>query len=97
MVVQLLGLIDIIAGASFLFDSLLSYLHLSFLDFFVKIFGAALLIKGGVFAIGLDFMSILDVICAIIILASLFYAIPIQFVLIISAYLILKGIASMKF
>lgn len=95
MVVQILGLIDIITGISFLLNKVFSYIGWNFMDFFVKIFAGILLIKGGIFAIGWDFLSIIDVICAIIIFLSLFYTLPIQLVLVISFYLILKGISSL--
>lgn len=95
MVVQIFGLIDILTGACFLFDGLLSYVYFNFLEIFVKIFAGLLLVKGGVFAIGFDFLSILDVLCAIIIFISIWAVVPIQLVLIISFYLILKGVMSL--
>ena len=90
MVAKVLGVFDIFVGicfAIFIFFGIIPYDFMFFL-------GIILLIKGGIFCINLDVASVLDVIAALIILMSNL-SIPKGIVILVSLFLIQKGIFSM--
>jgi len=63
----------------------------------VFVFGIYLLIKGGLFSLTLDIASIIDVICALIIISSIHFGFVVNPLgcAIISLYLLAKGIMSL--
>ena len=91
MIIKILGILDILAALSF------------WLFFFVKIVPETfllllafyLLVKGIFFLISRDIASILDVICAGIIFLTLNYQMPAFIAVLVSLFLIQKGILSL--
>ncbi len=92
MLIKILGMIDIFAGLIFWAFGAFGVASLSGL---VLLLGFVLLGKGVIFLIGLDFVSVLDVIFGILIIASGSFHMPIVVVIIVSLFLIQKGIFSL--
>jgi len=92
MIVKILGIIDIITAISFW---IFGIFHPGFMSGFILILGFYLLIKGIAFAVRLNLMSIIDVVCALIILASTSIVMPIFIVIIVALFILQKGIFSM--
>ena len=91
MIVKILGLADLIVAAIFL----ISVYFLSFPTTIILVAGIYLLIKGLIFSILLDVASILDVICAMIILLSIPFNLSLLLSSVVLLFLILKGIMSL--
>jgi len=95
-------MIAFILGALDIATALLFTLHQHYGFFPVGLvcgFSIYLIIKGGLFSLTLDIASIIDLICGIIIFASVSggFALPTMLVTIIGFYLILKGAMSCLF
>ncbi|MBR9701744.1 hypothetical protein GOV13_02375 [Candidatus Pacearchaeota archaeon] len=96
MAVKIFGAIDIFVGLIFWIYSMLNSIGWNIIpDGLIIVLGIILLIKGLIFAIGLDFFSVLDVITAIIILISISFTLPTTAVHVIGIYLVGKGIVSL--
>ena len=96
MVIQLFGAIDIFVGLIFWIYSMLNLIGWGIIpNGLIMFLGVILLIKGLVFAIGLDFLSILDVIVAIIILSAVTITLPTTVIHMIGLFLVAKGIISL--
>ena len=93
MIGKLLGIGDILTAILFNFYNNFGL----FPTEWVLVFGIYLLIKGGLFSLSLDIASIIDVICAILMLGSLHFnfILPGIAVGIIGIYLIIKGLMSL--
>jgi hypothetical protein len=92
MIVKLLGALDLFIALCFW---VFGVFHLNFLGSFILILGFFLLIKGIVFATTLNIVSIIDIVCALIILGSVSMTMPIFIVIIVSLFLVQKGVFSM--
>jgi len=93
MIGKVLGIADIITAMLFICHNNFGWFPVGL----VMGFAFYLLIKGGLFSLSLDIASIIDVICALAMLCSLYYNIifPGMVVTIIGIYLILKGLMSL--
>jgi hypothetical protein len=95
MIVKLFGLIDLVIAVIFFINSNLDKIGGWFPDHIVTIAGVYLLIKGLFFALTFDFASILDIICAVVILISVVIHIPLAVSAIIIILLLQKGFFSL--
>lgn len=96
MVVKIFGAIDILVGLVFWVYSMFNLIGWNLMPKGLVIFlGIILLIKGVIFAISMDFFSILDVISAIIILIGTSVTLPTIMAHVIAIYLVGKGIVSL--
>jgi hypothetical protein len=92
MIVKILGVLDIFVAICFW---IFGIFHLSFMSSFILILGFYLLIKGIAFATTLNVVSIIDIVCALIIIGSNSYPMPIVVVIIVSLFILQKGIFSL--
>lgn len=92
MIVKILGTLDILVALSFW---VFGIFHISVMAGFILALGFFLLIKGIAFATTLNITSIIDVICALIIMAATSIVMPKVVVIIVSLFLLQKGIFSM--
>jgi len=96
MAVKIFGAIDILVGLVFWVYSMFNLIGWNFIPKgFVIFFGIILLIKGVIFAVSIDFFSILDVIAAILILIGTSVTLPTTMAHVIGIYLVGKGIVSL--
>ncbi|MBI2629888.1 hypothetical protein HYW76_02210 [Candidatus Pacearchaeota archaeon] len=91
MIVKILGILDILSAVIFWVFSIFHILPKSLL----MVVAFYLLIKGVVFLISKDIPSALDVASAFIIFLSLDYTLPIIIPLIVSLFLLQKGVFSL--
>ena len=92
MIVKILGALDIFAALCFW---IFGVFHLNMLSGLILVLGFFLLVKGIAFAVTLNLMSIIDIICAFIIIGSTSMSMPLVIVIIVSLFLLQKGIFSM--
>lgn len=92
MIVKILGILDIFVALCFW---IFGIFHLSILGSFILILGFFLLVKGIVFATTLNIVSIIDIICSLIIIGSTSMSMPIVVVIIVSLFLVQKGVFSL--
>jgi hypothetical protein len=92
MIVKILGILDIIIGISF---AIFGVFHFYLFAGFLVLIGFILLIKGVVFLIGGSFASMLDILCAIIILTASAVSVPLIIIILVALYLLQKGIFSL--
>ena len=90
MIVKVLGTLDIFIGICFWIFGIFNIIPSGLMI----ILGLFLLIKGVIFVLQLDIASILDIIAAIIILIATAIHLPFVIVIIVSIYLLQKGIFS---
>jgi len=91
MIVKILGILDIIVAISFWISGIFGLIPSGL----ILIFGLVLLGKGMGFIYNLNITSILDIICAIIIIFSSSIDIPKILVIIVSLFLLQKGAFSL--
>ena len=91
MIIKILGILDIIAGICFWLFGIFHIIPGNF----IFILGLFLLGKGIVFITGLSFASFLDVIFGIIIIVGVSFVLPKIIVILISFFIIQKGIFSL--
>ena len=91
MIVKILGILDIFAGFSFWLNG---FFHL-FPESFMMAIVFYLIIKGLIFVISKDIASILDIVSGIVIYFSLTYTLPGFVIIIITFFLLQKGIVSL--
>jgi len=91
MLVKLLGFLDVFIAVCFWLFGILNL----FPGRFIMILGFILLIKGLIFIIGFSAVSILDVIFGILIAVAPSVALPKWIVIIISLFIVQKGIFSL--
>jgi hypothetical protein len=91
MIIKLLGILDIIIALSFWLFGIFSIIPKSF----ILLLGFVLLIKGALFSIKINVTSILDVICALVIISAPSVKMPLIIVIIISLFLLQKGVFSL--
>jgi len=92
MIVKILGALDILVALCFW---IFGVFHINILSSFILILGFFLLIKGIVFATTLNITSIIDIVCSLIIIGSTSMTMPIIIVIIVSLFLVQKGVFSM--
>ena len=92
MIVKILGTLDVFVAICFW---IFGVFHLSFLSGFILVLGFFLLVKGIAFAATLNIVSIIDIVCAFIIIGSTSMIMPVVIVIIVSLFLLQKGIFSM--
>ncbi len=91
MIVKILGILDIIAGFSFWLNG---FFHL-FPDSFMMAIVIYLIVKGVLFIISKDIASVLDIISGIVIYLSLNVVLPGFVIIIVTFFLLQKGIFSL--
>lgn len=91
MIIKLLGILDIISGMLFWLDGFFKIIPDSVIMFLVFY----LIIKGLIFIISKDIASILDIISGVIIYFSLSYVLPAFIIIIVTLFLLQKGILSL--
>jgi len=92
MIVKILGLLDVFAGLLFW---IFRVFNVDSLGGLVLILGLFLLVKGVAFAVTLDAISVLDIVSGLIIILESSVDLPIFIVIIVSLFLLQKGIFSM--
>ena len=91
MIVKILGLLDILTAISFWLHSFYNIIPESVIGFFALL----ILIKGIFFIISEQFASVGDIFSSLIVFLSLYMALPAFIVIIITLYLLEKGVFSM--
>jgi len=91
MIIKILGVLDIFIGLSFWVFGILGIIPESF----IFILGLFLLAKGVVFITGLSITSGLDIISGLIIIGAVYVTMPNVVVIIVSLFLLQKGVFSM--
>jgi len=92
MIIKILGIVDAIIGLMFW---LFGVFHLEFLSGLFIIMGLYLIVKGVVFIAGLSFASVLDIVSGFLIIATASINMPLLVILVVSLFLIQKGIFSL--
>jgi hypothetical protein len=95
MLVKLFGIFDLIIAIIFFLNNNLDKIGGWFPDRIVLYAGIYLLIKGIFFILTLDFASLLDIICAIIIIASIYTPVSLIISAIVIILLLQKGFFSL--
>ena len=91
MIIKILGVLDIFIGIIFWLFGIFHIIPNSF----ILLLGLVLLIKGIIFVTGLSIISVLDIISGIIIITASSIEMPNFVIIIITIFLIQKGIFSM--
>ena len=91
MIVKILGILDILAAVFFWVFGFWHIIPAGVITFFAFV----ILIKGVSFSIMRDFASFGDIICSLVMFLSLYIAFPIAVFIIVSFYLLQKGIFSL--
>ena len=91
MIIKFLGILDICAAIFFWIFSFFNFIP----EKLILIIGFYLLIKGAVFLISADIASVLDIICAGFIFLSLSFTLPKFVPILITLFLLQKGIFSL--
>jgi len=91
MIVKILGILDIISGLLFWLNGFFSIIP----DSVMIIIVLYLVIKGVIFILSKDIASILDIVSGIIIYFSLAYTLPAFVIIIVTFFLLEKGIVSL--
>jgi hypothetical protein len=94
MLVKLLGIIDIVLALLFFINNNFDKSNW-FPNKIILIVGIMLLVKGIIFVLMLDFASLIDIACGIIIILSAFMHIHVLLAFIVCIFLIQKGILSL--
>jgi len=92
MILKILGIMDIITAICFW---IFGIFRLSEISGFILLMGLVLLVKGVIFIIQASIASILDIVCALLIIASTSITMPNLVIIIVALFLIQKGIFSM--
>jgi len=90
MITKLLGIMDLVTAIAFLLGNAFSW----FPSGVILFFAGYLLIKGLLFLIFLDFASIIDIICGLIILISIWLPVSTILAIIVVIYLLQKAFFS---
>jgi len=91
MFVKLLGILDIFIAVCFW---IFGVFHV-FPGKFIMILGIILLAKGIIFIIGLSVASIIDIVCAIIIIIASAVNVPLVMTVLVALFLVQKGLFSL--
>ena len=91
MLVKLLGILDIFIAVVFWIFGVFHVIPGKFLT----VLGIILLVKGVIFIIGLSVASIIDIACALIIIIAGSVTVPHVMIVLVSLFLVQKGIFSL--
>ena len=91
MLIKILGALDIFIAVCFWIFGVLHVLP----EKFIFILGLILIIKGAIFIIHLNFVSILDIIVGGLIMLATIWAFPYVMTILIALFLLQKGIFSL--
>ena len=91
MIVKILGILDILSGLLFWLNGFFNIIP----DSIMIIIVLYLVIKGVIFVISFNITSILDIVSGIAIYISLTYTLPAFVIIIITFFLLQKGIVSL--
>ena len=91
MIIKILGILDIFVGICFWIFGIFHAIPNSF----ILILGFYLLAKGIAFITGLSFISLLDIVSSVIIIASTSNTMPNIVVILVSLFLLQKGVFSL--
>jgi len=91
MIIKILGILDIFVGICFWLFGIFHVIPSSF----ILILGLYLLAKGIAFITGLSFISLLDIVSSFIIIASTSNTMPQVVVILVSLFLLQKGVFSL--
>ncbi len=91
MLVKLLGILDIFIAVCFWIFGVFHILP----EKFIMILGIILLVKGVIFIIGLSIASIIDIVCAIIIIIATSVNVPLVMIVLVALFLVQKGLFSL--
>jgi len=91
MIIKILGILDILTAIIFWLFGAFAIISSNF----ILLIGMILLVKGLVFSVKLNAISILDVISAILIISSTAIEFPFVVIVLISLFLLQKGIFSL--
>ena len=95
MLIKLFGVLDLLTAIVFLINNNFDKAHNWFPNSIVLILAVYLLLKGIFFVLILDFASLIDIICAVIILISLYIWITPILAFLVIIFLAQKGIFSL--
>ena len=91
MIVKILGILDIFIGICFWLFGIFNIIP----NNFIMILGLILLVKGVVFVINLNIISILDIISGLIIILGTSIALPKIVIIVLTLFLLQKGVFSL--
>ena len=91
MIVKILGIFDILVRVSFWISTIFHIIPENFL----LILALFLLAKGIAFLISLNIISLVDIVCALLIILSFSFTFPLLIPILVSLFLIQKGIFSL--
>jgi len=89
--IQILGVLDIISAIVLI----LKYFFENLPDKIVWIFAIYLIVKGVLFLLSKDIISILDVVCGIVFIVAVFFPISSKVLILVCFFLIQKGLFSL--
>jgi hypothetical protein len=89
--IQILGILDILSAVILV----LKYFFENLPDKIVWVFAIYLIIKGAIFLIAQDFISMVDIFCGVILVIAIFIPISYGFMIFTVVFLIQKGIFSL--
>ena len=91
MIVKALGILDVFIAVCFWIFGVFGF---DIMKGFILILGLILLVKGIIFIMGFSISSFLDIVCALVIIASVSVNVHMIIVFIVAIYLLQKGIFS---
>ncbi len=89
--IKILGIFDILTGILFLVFGIFN-----FYSNFILLLGLILLIKGIIFGLDINIVSVFDIFSAMIIITSSFLHVNFFIVILVSGFLIQKGVFSLR-
>jgi hypothetical protein len=92
MILKVMGVIDIVLGILFWIAMVFS---IGYFDPLILLLSLGIIVKGIVFLMGFDFASAVDVVSGFLIIYGLNYGLHLIIVVIISIFLIQKGVFSL--
>jgi len=95
MLHKVLGVADLITALAFFLNTFLDKTDHWFPDKIIIILAIYLIIKGIFFLVSLDFASIIDIICGIILILSIYMFIPLILSTVVLVFLLQKAIFSL--
>ena len=91
IIVKILGILDIFTAVFFWIFAFFGIIPTNL----IILLGVYLLIKGAVFLISRDVASIIDIVCSFVVFISLNFTIPKVISILVSLYLLQKGVFSL--
>lgn len=95
MIIKLFGVADLLVALAFMLNSLFDKTSNWFPDNIVLILAIYLLVKGIFFVFTWDLASIIDIICGILVILSLYLSLPAVLSIIIVIFIIQKAVFSL--